>query len=66
MDAYPRGDGLFMDEGLKLFLVVGHIPFETIPPISYLLILQIQGVECFLKGIRFFFDQMAAFSFVIL
>ena len=37
-----------------MFMVVGHLPFKIILPISYLLMQPVQAVECFLKDIRFF------------
>ena len=40
-------------EALKVFLVVGHIPFEIVLQISYLLTLQIQDMGIFQKTYDF-------------
>ena len=45
-----------MRGGLENFLVVGHIVFEVVLPVSCFLMLQMQAMECFLQNIQFVVD----------
>ena len=49
-------EGGLCDGGLKIFLVIGHIPVEVFLPIRYFLILQMQPIRRFPQDIRLFLN----------
>ena len=49
MGAYSKGGLIYFSDH-----IVDHIPFEILLPMSYCLMLLIQAICHFLKGIRFF------------